>query len=43
VGGIIPDVDIPKLHGMGIKGVFPPGTPMREIIEFISTNARVRA
>ncbi len=27
-GGIIPDVDIPKLNAMGITGIFLPGTPM---------------
>src|SRR5499427_840512 len=27
VGGIIPDVDIPKLNAIGIEGVFLPGTP----------------
>jgi methylmalonyl-CoA mutase C-terminal domain/subunit len=42
IGGIIPDVDIPKLKAMGIKGVFPPGTPMQEIIDFINANARAR-
>jgi methylmalonyl-CoA mutase C-terminal domain/subunit len=42
IGGIIPDVDIPKLKAMGIKGVFLPGTPMQEIIDFINTNARAR-
>ena len=40
IGGIIPDVDIPKLHALGIKGVFLPGTPMQEIVQFINTNAR---
>jgi methylmalonyl-CoA mutase, C-terminal domain len=40
IGGIIPDVDVPKLKEIGVKGIFLPGTPMREIIEFISTNAR---
>jgi methylmalonyl-CoA mutase C-terminal domain/subunit len=43
VGGIIPDVDIPKLHEMGIKGIFLPGTPMQEIIAFIQGNVRPRA
>jgi len=43
IGGIIPDVDIPKLHAMGIKGVFLPGTPMQEIIEFIQQNARTKS
>src|SRR3982751_4721381 len=43
IGGIIPDVDIPKLKGIGVRGVFLPGTPMQEIIDFINTNARARA
>src|SRR4029077_16315593 len=42
IGGIIPDVDIPTLKEMGIKGIFLPGTPMQDIIDFINTNARVR-
>jgi methylmalonyl-CoA mutase C-terminal domain/subunit len=43
IGGIIPDVDVPKLHAMGVKGVFLPGTPMQVIIDFIKANARPRA
>src|SRR5688572_33238111 len=43
VGGIIPDVDIPKLNEMGISGIFLPGTPMQQIVEFINTHARARA
>jgi methylmalonyl-CoA mutase C-terminal domain/subunit len=42
VGGIIPDVDIPKLNAMGINGIFLPGTAMQEIIEFIERHARLR-
>src|SRR5246127_6019294 len=42
IGGIIPDVDIPKLKALGVKGVFLPGTPMQEIIDFIETHARTR-
>ena len=42
IGGIIPDVDIPKLKAIGVKGVFLPGTPMQEIIDFINVNARER-
>ena len=41
-GGIIPDVDIPKLKAIGVKGIFLPGTPMQEIVAFINANARVR-
>jgi len=43
IGGIIPDVDIPKLKDIGVKGIFLPGTPMQQIIDFINGNARVRA
>jgi methylmalonyl-CoA mutase C-terminal domain/subunit len=42
IGGIIPDVDIPRLKALGIKGVFLPGTPMQDIIDFINANARAR-
>jgi methylmalonyl-CoA mutase C-terminal domain/subunit len=42
VGGIIPDVDIPKLQAMGVKGIFLPGTPMQQIIDFVNTNVRDR-
>ena len=42
IGGIIPDVDVPQLKALGIKGIFPPGTPMQGIIEFINANARSR-
>jgi methylmalonyl-CoA mutase C-terminal domain/subunit len=43
VGGIIPDVDIPKLNALGIRGIFLPGTPMQDIVEFIRGHARTRA
>jgi methylmalonyl-CoA mutase, C-terminal domain len=43
IGGIIPDVDVPRLHAMGVKGVFLPGTPMQDIIAFITANVRSRA
>ena len=36
IGGIIPDVDIPKLKEIGVKGIFLPGTPMQDIIDFIN-------
>src|SRR5438046_5718360 len=43
VGGIIPDVDLPKLREIGIKGIFLPGSPMRQIVDFINANVRPRA
>src|ERR1041385_6555498 len=42
IGGIIPDVDIPKLKAIGVKGIFLPGTPMQDIITFINSHARAR-
>jgi methylmalonyl-CoA mutase C-terminal domain/subunit len=42
IGGIIPSVDIPKLKEMGVKGIFLPGTPMQDIVEFIQGNVRAR-
>ena len=43
VGGIIPDADLPGLADLGITGVFRPGTPMKEIADFITAHARTRA
>jgi methylmalonyl-CoA mutase C-terminal domain/subunit len=34
-GGIIPEQDIPKLKAMGIKEIFPPGTPTSTAVEAI--------
>jgi methylmalonyl-CoA mutase C-terminal domain/subunit len=42
IGGIIPDLDIPKLKAEGVKGIVLPGTPMQDIIDFINANARAR-
>ena len=35
VGGVIPKRDIPELESMGIRGIFPGGTPLAQSIEFI--------
>ena len=35
LGGIIPDDDVAKLNGMGVKGIFGPGTFTQDIISFI--------
>ena len=43
VGGIIPDVDIPKLKEMGIAAIFLPGSPMQQIVDFINQNVQPRA
>ena len=39
-GGIIPEKDKPKLKGAGFAGLFGPGTPIPDIIEFIKTNIK---
>ena len=39
VGGVIPNRDIPVLQEIGVRGVFPGGTPFDEIIGFIRKNA----
>jgi methylmalonyl-CoA mutase C-terminal domain/subunit len=43
IGGIIPDVDVPRLKEIGVRGVFLPGTPMQDIVDFIVANVRSRA
>ena len=42
IGGIIPDVDVPKLKEIGIRGIFLPGTPLQDIVAFINANARAK-
>jgi len=36
LGGTIPPNDVPKLKKAGIAEVFGPGTPLKEIIDFVS-------
>ena len=40
LGGTIPQTDIPELKKAGIHGIFPPGTPLRDIVDFIQTNVK---
>ena len=40
VGGIIPDADMAGLKRLGVAAAFGPGTPMLEIVEFITANVR---
>ena len=37
-GGIIPDDDAQNLNNQGVAKLFPPGTPMSEIIQFIQNH-----
>ena len=34
-GGIIPDEDAAALREIGVHGIFGPGTPIRDIVDFI--------
>ena len=37
-GGIIPDADIPALEQAGIRAVFTPGAPTKQIIDWVNDN-----
>jgi methylmalonyl-CoA mutase C-terminal domain/subunit len=43
VGGIIPEEDVPMLNEVGVTGIFGPGTPTDEIVQFIKKHARQQA
>jgi methylmalonyl-CoA mutase C-terminal domain/subunit len=34
VGGIIPEVDVPRLMGMGVLRVFGPGTTIDAVVQY---------
>jgi methylmalonyl-CoA mutase C-terminal domain/subunit len=34
-GGIIPDEDIAELKRIGVAEIFPPGSPLQEIVDFL--------
>lgn len=40
VGGIVLKRDIPRLAAMGVRRVFPPGTPPAEIVQYIREGAQ---
>ena len=37
-GGIVPKKDVPKLKEAGVAQIFGPGTPIKEIVDFIIEN-----
>ncbi len=43
VGGVIPKRDIPKLQKIGIRGIFPGGTPFDESIKWIKEHVTARS
>ena len=40
-GGIIPEADVEALLATGVSAVFPPGTPLSRIVDFIREHARM--
>jgi methylmalonyl-CoA mutase C-terminal domain/subunit len=36
-GGVIPKEDIPGLEAQGISAIFTPGTPIKDVIDFIES------
>ncbi|MEW6264372.1 MAG: cobalamin B12-binding domain-containing protein [Thermodesulfobacteriota bacterium] len=42
VGGVIPRRDLERLETLGVAGVFPGGTPLEEIVDFIRNHAPAR-
>jgi len=41
-GGIIPNADVAALTEAGVAAVFPPGTPISQIVSFLAERAPVR-
>lgn len=39
-GGVIPDLDVPRLNEIGIEGIFGPGADTTDIANFIRTNLK---
>jgi methylmalonyl-CoA mutase, C-terminal domain len=39
-GGIIPDRDASKLKEIGIAEIFPPGSSLQGIVDFVKTHVR---
>jgi methylmalonyl-CoA mutase C-terminal domain/subunit len=40
-GGIIPEDDIPVLEEMGVARIFTPGTPTRDVVEWVRDHSPV--
>lgn len=42
LGGIIPQQDIPGLMAMGVNGIFGPGTPLEEVVDYAFEQVAVK-
>ncbi|MFC1944476.1 cobalamin B12-binding domain-containing protein [Chloroflexota bacterium] len=36
VGGVINEDDFPAIYEMGVAGIFTPGTPLKDIVDFVT-------
>lgn len=43
LGGIIPDADVEEMKRLGVAEVFPPGTSLQAIVDFIRGHRRERS
>ncbi len=43
IGGIIPDEDVPKMKEIGVAEIFPPGSSIQTIVQYIREHVRPRA
>ncbi|MFT3922602.1 MAG: cobalamin B12-binding domain-containing protein [Myxococcales bacterium] len=41
-GGIIPEEDAERLRGLGVSGIFSPGTPLDVIVQWVRDNVQSR-
>jgi methylmalonyl-CoA mutase C-terminal domain/subunit len=41
-GGIIPEKDIDKLKAMGVREIFPPGSSLEAIVDWVHKNVKPR-
>ena len=41
-GGIICEKDAEKLKAMGVEEIFPPGTPLKDIVGWVENNVKPR-
>jgi methylmalonyl-CoA mutase C-terminal domain/subunit len=42
-GGVIPTDDVTQLHSSGVAHVFTPGTPISEVVDWVSANVGVNS
>ena len=39
-GGVIPEDDIPFLIESGVEAIFTPGTPTKDVVDYINNNLK---